>query len=283
MLQRGTTEHYVDAALYDYEYRRRRADVRCYRRLAAQTQGPILEIGCGTGRIAAPLARDGHQVIGVDLSLSMLRRALQRRERLPRVARPRLQLLQGSFYQLPLRSRFALVIAAFNTLQHVYQADALSTLLLKLRQLLAPGGLLAFDVLNPDLSWLVRDPERRWSKTRFRHPVTDERLVYTTNHQYDVATQLTAITIYYDPAPDQPGKSERVQLCHRQYYPAELRFIVEKSGLCVVHHGGDFDGNALDEHAESQLVICCRDTDRSAAERQLQRVFPYDDKRPSRR
>ena len=47
----GTREHYEDAHLYDYEYRRRRADVNHYRRLARERQGSggsILELGCGT-------------------------------------------------------------------------------------------------------------------------------------------------------------------------------------------------------------------------------------------
>ena len=35
-------------------------DVEFYRRLAAETGGPILEVGCGTGRVTAPLAMDGH-------------------------------------------------------------------------------------------------------------------------------------------------------------------------------------------------------------------------------
>jgi len=60
----GATEHFEDAALYDHDYRRRRADVQFYRTLAAEHGGPVLDLACGTGRIMVPLLRDGHTVVG---------------------------------------------------------------------------------------------------------------------------------------------------------------------------------------------------------------------------
>src|SRR5580658_2226641 len=73
----GSREHYSDAALYDYEYRRRRADVTFYRELARRrlTAGAaILELGAGSGRVTIPLARDGFHVTAVDRSPEMLAR-----------------------------------------------------------------------------------------------------------------------------------------------------------------------------------------------------------------
>ena len=59
MIDSGSREHYLDAALYDYEYRRRRADVSFYRELARRRGADrILELGAGTGRVTVPLARD---------------------------------------------------------------------------------------------------------------------------------------------------------------------------------------------------------------------------------
>ena len=57
-------------------------DIDFYRRLAGETGGPILEVGCGTGRVATALVADGHEVVGIDLSAPMLRLAQQRRETL---------------------------------------------------------------------------------------------------------------------------------------------------------------------------------------------------------
>ena len=59
--------------------------------------------------------------------------------------------------------------------------------------------------LNPDPAWLARDPLRRWSRTRFRHPQTGEPLIYTTNHIYDAAAWIAFIRIYYEADLDRPG------------------------------------------------------------------------------
>ena len=260
-LVRGTVEHYIDATLYDFEYRRRRSDIRFYRRLAHRIGGPILELGCGTGRLALPLARDGHQVVGVDLSGSMLARAGARIPRLPRAARQNLLLVRGDMFALPLRRRFPLIIAAFNTLQHVYRSDDLVRLLVDLRRRLAPGGCIAFDVLNPDLDWLVRSSDRRWARTRFKHPDTGEPLVYTTNHEYDPVTQVVMIRIYYDPPEGATGKPRVVRLAHRQYFPEELKTLVANAGLSIAARFGGFGGEPLTGDCESQLLICCRKQD----------------------
>ncbi len=68
LVDAGSREHYADAALYDYEYRRRRADVTFYRELAREHPGPILELGAGSGRVTVALARDGHDVVAIDQS-----------------------------------------------------------------------------------------------------------------------------------------------------------------------------------------------------------------------
>src|SRR5439155_1181079 len=78
ILEAGAREHYLDALLYDHEYKRRRHDVRFYRLLGQQFGGPILELGCGTGRLLVPLARDGLEVVGIDHSREMLDRCRER-------------------------------------------------------------------------------------------------------------------------------------------------------------------------------------------------------------
>ena len=273
-LARGTSEHYEDPDLYDYEYRRRRFDVRFYRRLAHHFGSPVLELGCGTGRVALPLIRDGHQVLGIDRSARMLHRALQRRQRLAVANRSRLLCVLGDMHRLPLRQRFPLVIAAFNTLQHVYRSEQLIALFGRIREHLADSGCLAFDVLNPDLAWLGRDPRRRWSRTRFTHPASGERLIYTTNHSYDPISQVARINIYYDPVDTASGAPKVVRLAHRQFFPQELRLLVRAGGLAVAGCYGGFYGEPLEADSESQVLVCCRPTEESAVARRLTDVLP---------
>jgi SAM-dependent methyltransferase len=168
---------------------------------------------------------------------------------------------------------FPLILCPFNAFMHMYTRRDVEQCLAEVRRLLAPGGLFALDVLNPDPAWLARDPLRRWSRTRFRHPATGERLVYTTNHVYDPATQLAWIRIYYEPdeaaspglpssaaspAPSRAPTAPRcVQLTHRQFYPAELEALFHYAGFTLTEHCGGFDGQPISPVSVEQ-VICAR-------------------------
>src|SRR5436190_15140251 len=96
----GAREPFEDAALYDWEYRRRRDDVRFYRMLADERGGPILDLACGTGRLMVPLLGDGHVVVGIDHAPAMLARAAARVARLSPRRRRRALLVRGDLRAL---------------------------------------------------------------------------------------------------------------------------------------------------------------------------------------
>lgn len=259
LVDRGCREHYDDAALYDHEYRRRRQDVSFYRQLARETlggPGRILELACGSGRVTTALLRDGHEVVGLDLSPAMLERAAARVARLGRAARARATLLQGDVRDFSLGERFPLVIMAFNSFEHLYTRVEVAACLARVRAHLAEGGRFAFDVQNPNLDWLVRDPSRRWARTIFRHPTTGKRMAYSTNHVYDPVSQIAVIRIYYDPVDDADQPSQVVVLSQRKFFPAELEALVTHAGFTVEQRYGDFAGEPLSGDAESQVLVC---------------------------
>ncbi|HEY2748395.1 MAG TPA: class I SAM-dependent methyltransferase [Polyangia bacterium] len=256
-LAAGTSEHYEDAELYDHEYKRRRDDVRWYRALAKKELGKssaraaILELGCGSGRTLVPLSRDGWRVVGVDASATMLDRC---RARLARVRDARVELVRADFRALALGRRFPLVICPFNAFMHLYTRDDVERFLAVVRAHLAPGGLFAFDVMNPDLAWLSRDPTRRWARTRFRHPRTGKITHYSTSLSYDAALQIAFMRIYYQPAGTR--RTRTIRLTHRQFFPLELEALLHYNGFSVEAHEGDFDGGALVPESEEQVLRC---------------------------
>ncbi|MCU1279770.1 MAG: Methyltransferase type 12 [bacterium] len=258
-LAAGSSEHYEDAALYDHEYKRRRDDVSWYQALAARELGKpdgkrtILELGCGSGRTLIPLTRDGWRVVGVDASATMLDRCRARLARLPD-ADTKVELVRADFRALALGRRFPLVICPFNAFMHLYTRDDVERFLAVVRAHLAPGGLFAFDVLNPDLAWLSRDPERRWARTRFRHPRTGKLGYYSTSLTYDAALQIAFMRIYYEPAAG--GRTRMVRLTHRQFFPLELAALLHYNGFSVEAHEGAFDGGALVPESEEQVLRC---------------------------
>ena len=259
LVDRGCREHYDDPALYDHEYRRRRQDVSFYRRLARELlggTGRILELACGSGRVTTALLRDGHEVVGLDLSSAMLERAAARVAKLGRSARARATLTQGDVRDFDLGARFPLCIMAFNSFEHLYTRVEVAACLDRVRAHLEEGGRFVFDVQNPNLNWLTRDPSKRWARTVFRHPTSGRRIAYSTNHVYDPVSQIAVIRIYYDPVDDPSHPSTVVVLSQRKFFPAELEALVAQSGFTVEERYGDFAGEPLTGGAESQLLVC---------------------------
>jgi SAM-dependent methyltransferase len=274
LVDAGSREHYVDAPLYDYEYRRRRADVTFYRELARKTGGPVLELGAGSGRVTIPLARDGHHVVALDRAPEMLARLRDRVAALPAAARERVEVVAGDLCTFDAMAAcvraarriapgvkadrgFRLVIAAFNVFEHLYTRGEVAACLARVAAHLAPTGVLAFDVQMPDLGWLARDPHKRWAKTRFTHPTTKRAWFYSTNHDYDPVGQIANIRLYYEPV-DGVGPTHVVKLSQRKFFPAELEALLAHAGFRVVERYGDFAWRPLDGNAESQVLIAQR-------------------------
>jgi SAM-dependent methyltransferase len=254
-LAAGTTEHYADAALYEHEYRRRRDDVRYYRALARTHGGPVLELGAGAGRLLVPLVRDGHNVVGVDLSASMLARCREHLGWFPAEVAARATLVRADFRELRLGRRFPLVVCPFNAFMHLYRQRDVERFLSSVRRHLAPGGLFAFDLMNPDLRWLMRDPDKRWGRTRFRHPTTGRWMIYSWDLAYDAPLQIAFMRIYYERS-DGKGRPRVVRLAHRQFFPRELEALLSCNGFRIVAHEGGFDGEPLAAGSEQQVLRC---------------------------
>jgi SAM-dependent methyltransferase len=250
----GALEPFADAALYDWEYRRRRDDVRFYRWLADERGGPVLDLGCGTGRLMVPLLADGHVVVGLDHSPAMLAGAAERLARLPAARRRRALLVRGDLRTVAFAPRFAFAIVAFHGIQHLVTDGDLLRFLRRARAALIPGGWLAFDVFAPEPALLARvrasGPTRRWSRTRFHHPTTGVRTEYTVTHALD-ARRRTLLSVFHYQDLDARGRprghERRARLCHRLLTPADVADFLTRAGLELLQRWGDFQGAPLDE------------------------------------
>ena len=253
-MQPPDVEHiYCDGRIYDRQHESFMQDLPFWQRLAATHGGPILELACGTGRVAIPLAQDGHQVTGLDAAETMLREARRKSSALG----VRVEWIHGDMRAFDLDGRcFQLITIPFNALCHLYEPEEMEAFLGCVRRHLGPEGRFVIDVFNPKLQYLVRDPDEPFGHAEFEDPEGRGRVTVTERCSYDRATQINHITVTYHHGWSGEEISDLLRM--RIYYPRELDLWLRQSGLCILEKLGDNDQSPFTTESPKQLVICGR-------------------------
>jgi len=143
-------EHRTLARLYDWQYGGLVEDIPFFVELAKQHGSPVLEVGCGTGRVTIPLARQGIRVVGVDLSSHMLAIARHKTDDEAAEVRERIELLKGDMRAFSLGREFPCVIVPQAAVFHLEGPEAIGGAFRNFHGHTKPGGVILVDVVSPD-------------------------------------------------------------------------------------------------------------------------------------
>jgi ubiquinone/menaquinone biosynthesis C-methylase UbiE len=242
------------APFYDWENTRTmgRRDVAFWQRTAERTGGPALELGCGTGRIAVPVARTGVRVVGVDRSAPMLERARRRRRR---ARLTNLSLVRSDIRALPFEAaRFQLVMAPYGILQSLLSDDDLNATLQSVARVAAPGAAFGIDLVSDLPDW-----KEYTKRVRLRGRLGQRAsLTLVESVRQDEARRLTIFDQEY--VERQGGKSSvhRFSLSFRTLSIQEMASRLERADFRVDAVLGDYDGSPWDPRAEVWLILASR-------------------------
>jgi SAM-dependent methyltransferase len=139
----------MNALWHDVECAAYTADLELWRALADTTPGPVLDLGCGTGRVALDLAGRGHEVTGIDAESELIA-ALETRTRERGLS---VDGVVGDARSFALGKTFALVISPMQVVQLLGGPDGRGQMLAAVRRHLRPGGLFAAALANPFEDW----------------------------------------------------------------------------------------------------------------------------------
>jgi len=237
--------YYADGVWYDAEYVHIAIDIPYYAGVAANAQGPVLELACGTGRLTIPMAQVGADVVGVDVMESMIEQANAKKVQLFPAEQERVEFLVGDMRSLRLNRKFKAVIIGFNTLMHLIDDKDMADTLETVREHLDDDGkfFLDLNVPLPSLS-LSQDPEARIDPEQMIDPRDGRRFVVTENNQYDARQQIQLLKFFYQEV-DQDGKKVGDEFSHtlrlRVIYPRELDLWLKNAGFEIVEDWDDFD------------------------------------------
>jgi len=241
------------APFYDWENARtlQRRDVAFWQQLAAAQNGPVLELGCGTGRIAVPAAQAGARIVGIDRSEEMLARA-RRRVKRSRLS-GRLSLVRGDIRALPFagRPKFSAVLAAYGILQSLTRERDLQRTFESVARVLKRGGLFAIDVV-PDLP--------KWDEYRNRISLTGRHGRHTTltlveTVRQDRARRLTIFDQEYRARTGTERRVHRFSLTFRTLSVPQLTRRLDRAGFLVLSVLGDYQGGPWDPRADVWVIL----------------------------
>ncbi|VAW78079.1 hypothetical protein MNBD_GAMMA15-1113 [hydrothermal vent metagenome] len=242
---------YADPAHYDLLAQMTAPDdVPFYCALLKDRPGPVLELGCGTGRVLLELARTGVEAVGIDLSAAMIERARERAiaENL------NITLALADLRNFDLGQTFELVLMPFNVLNHLLDDDSLQRTFNTIARHMTPESRLVVDTFQPSPDFLTNEPEKRRKILRYLDPYSQKEVELFEENHYEPAAQLNRIVWSY--TIDGVEDARLDELTMRLFHPREIDAWLERSGFRIENKFGDYDGRPFDARSPKQLMIC---------------------------
>jgi SAM-dependent methyltransferase len=237
--------------------RGRLQDAAFYRDAARDFGDPILELGCGTGRITMALAEAGKRVTGLDISERMLERAAKKRLALYTEERERVHLVQGDMAKFDLGEKFRLIIIPFRPFQHLLEVNEQMACLECVRKHLAPGGRLILDVFQTDAE-RMHDPVhlREIMITEYKTP--DGRQVRISERvvAFHRAEQCNDVEMIYSVV-HPGGRQERLVFAWalRYFFRYEVEHLLARCGFKVAALYGNFDRTPIRDESPEMIFV----------------------------
>lgn len=211
----------------------------------------VLELACGTGRLTIPIAQAGLEIVGLDISPSMLEHARTKAE----ASGVEVELVEGDCRSFELGRKFGLIFMAFNSMQHLHDYASLAALFGQVRKHLAEGGQFVFDVFNPKVEILARASGDRRLEREYQGPDGKGTWAFEYSGTYDDAAQVSHIRCYFVRRGEEIEVREE-ELHLRSFFPQELDLLVRSQGFEIVEKFGNFERKAFGSGEPKQVVVC---------------------------
>jgi len=242
-----------DGALYDLLLGNIPLGLDFYIGLAKAARGPVLDVGCGTGRILLPCLQAGVDIEGLDLFAGMLDRLREKATALE--LNPTLHQADMADFRVP--RRFALIIIPFNAFVHNLTTNAQLACLRACREHLQQGGMLALDLSFPGLPWIGSASGTRALEAEMPHPrdaglslrAWDTRTFDRINQIQHSFGEIEMLDADGKIVATHPSKTTM-----RWTYKPEMELLLSAAGFARWQILGDFDGRPLEKETDLMLV-----------------------------
>ncbi|MGE7780551.1 class I SAM-dependent methyltransferase [Peribacillus sp. NPDC097264] len=232
---------YANPREYDETYKSYAADLEFIKAHLVESHQTIIELACGTGRLAIPLAKQGHLVYGVDIDAGMLEYAQKKAD--AEGHNIHLSVQDCTQLNLPIKSNF--IYMTGNSFQHFLTNESQDALFISVKKHLNLNGEFIFDTRNPILQELLNvdiSEESIELKGEITKVISQEK--------YNPLTQISACTSTYISS----KKEYKDGIKLRYTYPLELKRLLEQHGFELIHIYGSWKKAIFDANSISMVV-----------------------------
>jgi SAM-dependent methyltransferase len=247
------------ARLYDLDLTDDPGDLDLYQAMADRSDGPVLELAAGTGRLAIPLAEAGHRVTAVDLDPAMLDRARHRAA--GTAGEDRLTFVEADLVglRLPDAGGYGLAFIGLNSLLVLGSRAAQRAALRTLADHLAPGGLAVVDVWLPDADDLARFDGRVMLEWPRLDAETGTIVTKVASAIHDAAAATVTLTTIFEEGGQGEGTRRWVRRDRLRLVSAdELREFALDAGLQVELLAGDYGLGPMGPGSERAVLVAVK-------------------------
>jgi ubiquinone/menaquinone biosynthesis C-methylase UbiE len=215
-----------------------------YRRQVARYGEPVLELACGSGRLTIPLAKEGVNITGLDISEDMLNLAKVKASR----SGVNIRFIQGDMRSFDLREKFKLIFIPAQSLSHLHTREEIENCFACIRRHLTDEGRCLIELFNSSVTLLARESGHRYPVGQSDEPKGGSEV------SYNAATQVNHIRLFFR---DEGSNQETVLSFEmRQFFPQEIDALLWYNGFLIEHKYGNYDEGEFSGDAPKQLIVC---------------------------
>jgi len=218
-------------------------------RKARQYSEPVLELACGTGRITIPIAEQGIDITGLDISEPMISYAKKKAKE----KGVTVEWVKADCRNFKLDRKFNLIFFPFNSIAHLHDLESIKSCFSCVKMHLKDEGRFIIDIFNPCLDILIRDSSIRYPVAEYPDPNGKGTVVITENNLYDTSTQINRIKWYYKIGSEPEVMKE---LNMRIFYPQEIDVLLHYNGFKIEDKFGDYDETPFTSTSPKQVIVC---------------------------
>jgi len=243
---------YLDPRHYDAMHPME-GDIEFYLKCIEKYGDPTLELACGTGRVTIPLAQEGVDITGLDISETMLKRAREKASEKD----IDIEFIKGDMIDFSLDRKFNTILLPFNTIQRLIHLEEYESLFSNIQEHLSKEGRFIFEIFNPDFDIIVEalneDSDEESEVIEYDDPYGNGMVQVTENTDFDPTTHMLDMKwYYYIDCELKEVKDWNLRIL----FPKEIDALLRYNGFRVEKKYGDYDRSEFSRDSNTQMIIC---------------------------